>query len=266
MKYTDKERKVIMEYKSEIIDACKKCDGTGYDKNEDKCECLHIFNYVKELIRSNIQNDYWDKLFTTTDIDASALIIAERYVKNLKTAVKKKMGFVFLGENGIGKTTLMNIIGMSAIIKQYRIFYIRVKEVLDNIFEKDDIIKNRIEEADIILLDELDKIYQKGDWATHNIDDFLRRYLKDKSIIIASNWSEEEIKENFGSSIYSLLNGYNKFINMTGKDYRKKQNKDWMKRLSDAESIDMKKLKKPSQNWQKNKLLKLAKTYDIIVK
>ena len=160
----------------------------------------------------------------------------------------------------------MNVIGVNAINLQYKAFYIRIKEVLDNIFAEDELLKNRLDDADIILLDELDKVYQKTDWATHNIDDFLRRYLKDKSIIIASNWSKEEIKENFGASIFSLLSEYNKFVVMSGEDFRQKLNADWMKRLDTKENINMSHLKSQSKIWFENSIKKLEKIYDIVVK
>ena len=268
MIYTDQEKKQIYNLKKEIIDKCSLCKGIGYIK-EKKCDCHILFDFVKLLYISKMKRKYWFMNLDQLKLETHIKIYINKYLSNLDNALNNCQGFIFLGTNGVGKTSLMKIIGKQAIINQYKVFYISLKTILNNIFKEDELIIERLKESNLILLDELDKVYWKNtDWIVSNLDEFLRTYLGDKSIIISSNFTEsgkeDSIEENFGPSIYSLLKEYNKFLVIEGEDYRKKLDKEWLNRLT-KENIDYNKLLSYAKEWNKNKLKIEKNEYDLVI-
>lgn len=264
MKYTEEEKKQIYKIKEKTIDYCEKCN-RGFTETEKECECLITFNFIKELVFSRIPESYWFLNYKKLKIKSSIKMLILEYNKNLNTAIQNNLGFVFYGSNGTGKTTTMLSVGMQAIIKQNKVIYIRMKEIMDNIFSEKEELKERLKQADIILLDEFDKLYHKSrEWNIYNIDDFIRNNIDNRSILICTNFSgEEEIEKYYDSSVISKLKEHNKFLPYVGNDYRDELNKQWMERLK--KKVDYMKLKKIAEKWNKNKIKKEKEEYDIIL-
>jgi len=265
MKYTEKEMLKFYKLKKIIIDNCKKCNGLKLDGDGSHCDCFILFNFIKKLITSNLIRIYFDKNIAMLEIDKTVKIFINKYITNIESGIEKSMGFILLGSNGIGKTTVLHIVAFEALIKQFNVMYIRTSDIFKNIFDKDEVLSNRIANASLILLDELDKVYIKNSkWTLHNVDNFLRENLKDKSILIATNWSEEEIEEHFEKSIYSLLKRYNKFIAMTGEDYSDKLHATWSSRLQ-TEKFDWNILIPMAKEWNNQRIKKLKNEYDVVL-
>lgn len=265
-KFTDKEFSQLRGSKRIIIDKCKvKGCNSGFFESGKKCECLILFEWVQVLTKSNIEKVYWNKKLEDLSIKPAVKLYIKKYMRNISNAINNSMGFTLLGMNGVGKTTIMSIVGIYALINQYNVFHIRTSDILKDIFEKNEIFKSRLDSANIIVVDELDKVYMKNpEWTTFNLDVFFREYLRSKSILIASNWEEKEIEEEFGPSIFSLLTGVNEFMNIEGRDHRRIRGENWLDRLEEEE-VNFNDLKEDSQLWYKNKIEKLKKEYDEVI-
>jgi len=265
MKYTEKEKLFLNRIKSKTIDNCKLCNN-GFKEDRTECDCLITFYFIKELALSKIPESYWFLEFKELKIKSSIKMLISEYIKNINNALDKNLGFTFFGTNGTGKTSVMSVIGIQTIIKQKRVLYIRMKEIFDNIFKEDETLKERIKSADLILLDEFDKLYHKSqDWNIYNIDDFIRENFDRKSIIICTNFAGgEEIKEIYGDSILSKILEFNKFVPFSGNDFRKEMNDKWLERLK-AEKIDYMKLLEQAKIYKKYRLEKDKEEYDIVI-
>lgn len=264
MKYTKEEKEKLYKIKELTIDYCDKCQ-SGFLENGKECDCLLVFNFVKELVLSRIPESYWFLDYKKFKIKSSIKMLIVEYMKNINSAFSNNLGFVFFGNNGTGKTSTMTSIGIQAILKQYKIIYVRMKEIIDNIFLEKEELKERVKEADVILLDEFDKLYHKSrEWNIYNIDDFIRENIDKRSIIICTNFTgEKEIEEFYDSSVISKLKEHNKFIPFIGEDFRNKLNEKWMDRLK--KKVDYMRLKIVAEKWNKNKIKKEKEEYDIIL-
>lgn len=239
----------ISEVRSAIVDSCEECDGSGYVPAEKsgsvhRCDCMVIFRYVKELMKAGIVSDYWSLTLADLDIDISTKKMVQLYVKNLENAKSRGLGMLLLGANGIGKTSLMAEIGKEAIVNGYSVRYVTLSTYLKALFDKDREAIENIERGEFLLVDELDK--KQGKFADA-VDSFLRSmFSQNKSLILGTNWNEDEIGEKLGQSIHSLLKRRCEFIEMEGEDYSDKLQEEYLKALTS-----------PFEYWHEN-IVKMA--------
>jgi len=223
--YTKAQLEELKGMKAAIMHPCKECGGLGYLDDDDQtvCDCLKLFRYLKELYYSNIPSEYWTLTLESLKIDGDYKGEIKDYITHLDTACRKGLGLMFSGpQRGIGKTSSMCMIGKEAVIRGYQPFYVIAQNIIDDKFSKEKQILERIAHCDILLIDELDKIVMANESnIPKQLENLLRGILPNKkSIIIATNFTPEEIEETF--KIGSLLDRYIKIIDMEGQDYSKK--------------------------------------------
>jgi len=194
---------------------------------------MKIFNYLKELYKSNIPADYWDLDLKSLKVDITYKKIIEEFVLNIDNAVLNGLGLILMGEQrGIGKTSLACEVAKSAVIKRYSVYYQIAQSIVDDKFSEDKNIIQRIKNSDMIIIDELDKVVMRENSnIPKQIENLLRELLPNKkSIVMATNMSgEEELEEKF--KILSLIKRYIKIVPMTGTDYSDNLQEKWMDRL-----------------------------------
>jgi len=228
--YTPEKWDRVIELKKEIVESCEVCGGSGYIPGSSKgkvtrCDCMIVYRYLKSLVRANIMSDYWNLSLTKMEINDEYKTIVKNYVQKMRMMRKKGNGLVFLGPNGVGKTSSMAVIGKEAIIRNYEVRYFTLANYVEAFTKQKDEVLEDIDRSDFVLLDELDKVYQKSgsDYVLKTVDDFLRNcFNKSKSVLLATNWTKEELSENFGQSTVSLLNRRCLFVIMDGQDYGRK--------------------------------------------
>lgn len=231
----------INQVKEEIVFSHEACGGRGYHSLDDDtskisrrgrpCGCMTVFKYVKELIKSNIPQDYWELDFDSLDLDKLNKTVIGAYMGNLKKAKQNGLGLVFFGQNGTGKTSSMIEIAKEGIVQLYKIQYFTLSSYVDAVLSKDAKRVEWYESGDFLLIDELDK--KAGTPAIYKlIDEFFRRMFNlNKSLIFATNWDADEMKEHLGESTYSLLKRRSEFLVFQGADFSDNLQESYVKRL-----------------------------------
>lgn len=195
---------------------------------------------IRKYIRANIPKEFWNVSLDNFDGDPIALRLVEKYCSNLERARKLGIGMMFLGENGVGKTSLIMSILKSSIKQGYRAFYITLPELFKHLYlgwkhiEAQIELRNILQNTDFLAVSELGKDYHRQGselFMVSEFDSFFRERRGDlKPILLDTNLNETELKDTFGESIISLFKSTLKIITVKGGDYRKKkQEKDVQK-------------------------------------
>ena len=235
-KYTEKEKAFLINLKEKIVKRHSTCKGTGYTDSEmTLCECMKVFKYLKSLYYSHIPSDYWDLTFDELHVSTSYKKIVHEYIENLDNAIQKGLGIMFLGERGIGKTSLVAEIAKAAVIKRYSVYYEIMQVIVDDRFTDSQTVTRKIKNADLVIIDELDKVLMRENSnIPKQIENMLRDILPNgKSVLICSNLNEDEVESKF--NIMSLIKRYINIVHMEGEDYSEVKQKTWTDRLRNKE-------------------------------
>lgn len=195
-----------------------------------KSQGIHDLEKFK-MIRAGIPREFWHISLDNFDGDSRAMRTVEKYCNNLKKAREMGIGFLFMGQNGVGKTSLGIIILKEALARGYSAFYITLPEVFRQIylgFKNTDILielKKKLYNTDFLLLGELGKDYHRAEttlFMRSEFDTIFRERRGDlRPIILDTNMDAIELNDNFGESIISLFRSRLKIITLKGNDYRK---------------------------------------------
>lgn len=230
-------RAAMLTLKGELVSPCTTCGGTGWLVPEvpgeaNPCRCMTVFHYLNALIESRIPKDYWWlNLDDLDEVDEDYKKFCRWFMKRLPKATANALGVMFLGANGIGKTSMQCAIGKEAVVMGYSVRYFTAQQYIESRKSSDDkSLTDYLERADIILLDELDKVYiaNRSTFVEKTIEDFLRRSTSSgTSLIICTNYDEATLEDVFGQSTVSMLRRHLKFVNVTGGDYSEKLQSRW---------------------------------------
>lgn len=232
--------------KTQIISGCPKCGGQGYSTgdalepetltaNVVPCECSELWHFRLWQIKANLPREFWDVENASIKHNRDCFHAVQSYVENIDNALKYGLGFLMMGENGVGKTTASAMIICGAIRKKHSAFYITSHDLADVLYlsVKDENVLPILDErlaSDFMVLDELDKVHIKTDstFIQSKLDSILRhRAASMKPTTIITNMTEVELFNSFGSSVASILTGKLKQLRFVPGDYRKEQGKRW---------------------------------------
>lgn len=225
----------MISLKEELVDCCEYCHGTGFDGSEE-CQCRIVQRYLNYLIEAKIPTEYWElSLDDLTKVKPEGVTgLVEHYTDKLKIATKKSLGLIFMGPNGRGKTSLQCAVGKAAIVKGYTVQYFTAQQYVESVKAKDTELLEEYESGQIILLDELDKVYisKTSNFVTKTLEEFIRRMISNGcAFVICTNLLETDLVSMFGESTMSMLRGHLNFITIAGSDFREAQKSDWLARL-----------------------------------
>ena len=226
----------IYSLRAEVVEGCEQCGGSGYQSEGvgevSRCDCMLIFRYLKELVKARIPKDYWTLTLKDLQVDNDYKKFVRVYVKNMERAKANGLGMVLSGKNGIGKTSMMCELAKMAIVHGYSVSYFTLSSYITALYQKDQERLNAFEDADFLLIDELDK-QADGKNLVKTVDEFLRRMFNSgKSLILGTNWSEAELGEQLGESTVSLLRRRCNFLTMDGEDYSDVLQDNYFERLT----------------------------------
>jgi len=198
------------------------------DLEDARCE----FERYAKYLEAGIPQIYWGIDWDDFKGDEKAYKFVQLYLKHIDDAMDHGQGFIFYGQHGTGKTTLSCLIAKSVIKMGYTVKFISIAKIIDLITESFDSRekKNRldivIERVEFLILDDLGKEYlgvrrQLSPMVSLKLDSLIReRGNRGKVTIATTNYSKKEIKESYGDSVFSVLNGACKAIRVEGEDYR----------------------------------------------
>lgn len=266
-KYSEKEFSYLMKLKEKIVHNHKKCKGVGYLDFLQQCDCMKVFLYIKELYYSKIPMDYWNLSLEELEVENTYKKIVDDYVENLDNAISQGLGIMFCGDKGVGKTSLMCEIAKNAIMKRYNVYYEIVQNIVEDKFNEEQPIIQRVKQSDLIIMDEFDKVIMRNESnIPRQIENLLREMLPNrKAILIGTNLDEEEIERKF--QITSLTKRYIKIVYITGKDFSEKKQKLWLERLKNTD-IDFfsENILNAANEFYKNENLANEREYNELIK
>jgi len=233
-KYSQKELNFLLNLKRDLVENHKPCQGLGWKKNSEACECMKILKYVSALVSSNIPSDYWTLSLEDLEVETQNKKLVLDFIKNIENAISKGLGIMFSSEQrGIGKTALICEILKTAITKRYNVYYQIAQNIVDDRFTEDQNVIERVKQCDVLAIDEFDKVMMReGSNIPKQIESLLRELLPNhKTILIGTNYTEEEIEDKF--RITSLLKRYIKILPMKGKDFSETKQQNWLKDLKE---------------------------------
>lgn len=232
----DDVRSRMLNLKSELVTPCEACGGLGWlaptsPGVPNPCKCMVVFHYLNRLIESYIPRDYWWlSLDHLTDVDSVYRKFCRWFLRRLPKAMDNALGVMFLGPNGIGKTSMQCVIGKEAVVLGYEVRYLTAQQYIESRKSDDKSLSEYAEQGDLILLDELDKVYiaNRSNFVPKTVEDFFRRVMSQgSSLIVCTNHDEATLEDVFGQSSMSMLRRHLKFVNVEGGDYSEKLQSRW---------------------------------------
>lgn len=231
----------MMRLQGQLVDTCSECGGAGYlspvnPGEVNPCKCMTVHSYLCRLIEAEIPKDYWWLTIDELEVDEDYLSLVRWFSLRLVKAVSNGMGILFMGENGIGKTSMQCAIGKEAIVQGMTVKYYTAQQYIEAKKSKNDEWIVDAESAQVILLDELDKVYiSKGsDFVKKTLEEYLRRMTSEgKCMVICTNGDSDYLKKTFGDSTMSALSRHLRFLGVSGEDYGEKLQARWMKIMGD---------------------------------
>lgn len=234
--------------------ARKKQDGKGRDYLLETIAHQRVMKFREEypktkhldwkckMLRAGISKEFWHISFRNFWGNKKNVGIARRYCKSLKIAREHGFGFLFMGANGRGKTSLIMLILKQALKKGYTALYITMPMIFRQIYLSWDFpevgkeLMNLMKTIDFLAIGELGKDYHRKDsteFARAEFDCLFRARREEcLPILMDTNMGEEELEDTYGESLMSLFMSRLKFITMVGVDYRRKvQKQEWAKMI-----------------------------------
>jgi len=186
---------------------------------------------VVPYIRANISPEYWPIKLDDFIGNKKAVKLVKRYVEKLDEAYEHGLGFIFLGGNGVGKTTMQMMILKAAVDAGYSAFHITLPEIFHYIklgFDNHSLlleIHNLLRTTDFLAVGELGKDYHRQGSEMFMRSEFDMIFRHRRSMLMPTsldtNMDLTELYDTYGESLMSLFAGSLKEIEMKGKDYRK---------------------------------------------
>lgn len=196
------------------------------------------------LSLAGIPFEFWfsslDELKPTNAGAKRVFALVKEYTEKIHDNYVFGQGIFFYGSNGVGKTNLASIILQEAYRHRYAVSYmtmnkitpIGVKAAYDE--EVRDFYNRRILNRDFLVIDEVGKEQQGEKQANITVlEEVLRLRSSNKlPTIVITNLSIDDFKYRYGSSIMSLLLQRFIDIKLVGEDFRYKQHKALLKKIS----------------------------------
>ena len=235
------------DYLDEIF-TCPKCKDTGFIDGKP-CECLkaevvrllYSRSELKEILeRENFDTFEYD-LYSDDYIDPDTGISA---AENIDAVVDHCHYFInnfdktfdnllFYGRAGTGKTFLINCIAKELIEKSYSVIYLSAVQFFDLLadysFRRENnsvyrqISINELEGCDLLIIDDLGTEMSNSFTDSALFDCLNERLIHQKSTIISTNFSIEDLQNKYEERIFSrVIGNYNSF-KVFGDDIRIKK-------------------------------------------
>jgi DNA replication protein DnaC len=155
------------------------------------------------------------------------------YLSTINYNFERNKGFLLSGTNGVGKTMISCLVLKEAYVYRYSIRRVTFVEYINrytaawncNNFEErkslEDLLFKNFKSVEFLCLEEIGKEIESKIGASV-LEDLLR-FREDKSLptILCTNLTKNMIKQRYGSSVVSLIDGNMIHLSITGEDRRK---------------------------------------------
>ena len=217
---------------------CSRCRDTGYI-GKDKCSCFkaaeidliyeqsHIKNLLLTENFSQLSYDYYDG----DDLEkfTKAVQICQNFIENFD---KDYHNLFFYGTVGTGKSFLSCCVAKELIDRGHLVIYLSSTQLFEA-FSKDMRGKDNPDAAsgisediygcDLLIIDDLGTEIPSSFVSSQLFSCLNNRILREKSTIINTNISLEELRSRYSDRIFSRIMGYYDVCKLTGNDIRMKK-------------------------------------------
>lgn len=225
---------------------CNKCKDTGYIYNE-KCNCfkqsiadlVYSGSNMRSILERENFNKFSFKYYSDDYIDEttglSPLSNMQKIVAGCKSFIrhfdKKHENFLFLGNTGVGKTFLANCIAKELLDRGYIVIYLTAFKLFD-ILEKYKFGKEvdnalaaskqfqYILDCDLLIIDDLGTELSNSFTTSQLYLIINERLLRQKSTLISTNLSLDNLNTNYSERIYSRIISSYSIRQIIGEDIR----------------------------------------------
>jgi DNA replication protein DnaC len=225
--------------RKKYLDACKKCNNTGYLENMEECECSKKATIEIKMRASNIPSLYMDMSFENFhDQELVELKKVKKYVDKFEEMKKDGIGIYFQGPSGTGKTLFLCCIIRGVIEKGYFGYYEYMGDIIDNIinlpFDEKEEYKDNISTYSLMAIDEIDKkITSEKKVAETIFSDLIRHRLSNNlPTLLSSNCPINKLESLYDKSLVSTIREKLVPITLVSDDYRENLAKQISKRLN----------------------------------
>lgn len=221
---------------------CHDCQDTGYIGSQ-KCHCflksiIELFytqsNLVGVLERENFEHfsfDYYSQNYIDRLSGQSSRELAARAYKECINFIRdfdtSHSNLLLFGTTGIGKTFLSHCIAKEIMNSVHSVLYLTATGFFDALLAKalnksDDsqLLYEQIQHCDLLIIDDLGT-ERNTDFVISQLFVCLNdRILNQKSTIISTNLTLEEIKANYTERTFSRISNHFKILRLAGDDIR----------------------------------------------
>lgn len=225
---------------------CDKCKDTGLVNNE-KCNCfkqaiadlIYSGSNIKNILeRENFRSfsfEYYSDDYVDELTGLSPLSNMQRIVAGCKSFIRhfnnSHENILFLGNAGVGKTFLANCIAKELLDRGYTVIYLtafRLFDILEkNKFGREEDVSykaaNQFEyilDCDLLIIDDLGTELNNSFTSSQLYLIINERLLKQKSTIISTNLSLDNLNHNYGERINSRIISNYSIRRIIGEDIR----------------------------------------------
>ena len=223
---------------------CADCKDTGYIDGR-KCHCfeklivqyLYSQSNLKDVLEhenfSHFNLDFYPDDYTeeaTGETPRDNMRHVLETVKSYLSGFSDTPGNLLLyGNTGVGKTFLTNCIAKELLDKSHTVVYLTSLQLFDileknKFYKTDEYINNEqvsyILNCELLIIDDLGTELANS-FTTSQLYYFIEeRHMKQKSTIISTNLSFQELRERYSERIFSRFTGYYNFYMIAGDDIR----------------------------------------------
>ena len=154
--------------------------------------------------------------------------ILSKALNFIKTFDKSKDNLLFYGNSGTGKTFLSHCIAKELLDKGYFVVYRTAEELIQNLrkirFENHRDLEKLLLDCDLLIIDDLGT-EQINDFSKTELFNLLnKRLLKEKNMLVSTNYSLKELMSIYSERITSRLLGNFNLFKFYGDDIRVTKN------------------------------------------
>lgn len=232
---------------------CLTCGGTktfrwrnpeNYSEFVDwECDCKQQCALHAYLLHCGIQKAYQQLSWRDVEVDPRAVTIVRNYIDQAEPCVRAGLGLILHGDQGTGKTLLAtlllkHVLGLG--IDGYFVPFPLMVELFTEGWrdaEKAAWFRKRIENVQVLVLDDIGKEHMQKIKTTEGDETTLRAFATSvvgrtfdavirhrvaaaKPTIITTNFDLDELRQSYGSNIFSLLSERSIDFRFEGENYR----------------------------------------------
>ena len=197
------------------------CDGSGFVEDPEtntardcRCRPVRVASARARALEARIPKRYRDVAFDrfpVTEIEPTVVDVVRRFCHEIEANLDAGRGLWLEGNPGTGKTTLAMLVSKAA-IESHRTTAIyslpRLMGVLRESIDSEDGLLNlldRLATVDLLHLDDLGAEH-RTDWVLEQLYSIVNtRYEEQRSIILTTNATEDELADQIGARTVSRL-------------------------------------------------------------